>query len=161
MEHHITFLPRRTTDLTAADRELLAAAYRAAEAAHAPYSAFRVGAAARLANGEVIEGSNQENAAFPSGLCAERVLAFAAGAQHPGVVIEVMACVTLDGEKVEGAFSPCGGCRQVLLETEMRQESPLRMLFQGGREAQLYEVNDAASLLPFAFGAKGLGNQRS
>jgi cytidine deaminase len=139
------------------DQTLLRAAFSAAEQAYAPHSGFHVGAAARLANGEVVIGSNQENVAFPSGLCAERVAAFAAGAQFPGVTIEAMAIVTTNGEKVESGFSPCGGCRQVLVESEHRQQSPLRLLLQGGREAKVVEVDDCNVLLPMAFHAKGLG----
>lgn len=144
-------------EISEEDQTLLQAAFSAAEQAYAPHSRFHVGAAARLSNGEIVIGSNQENVAFPSGLCAERVAAFAAGAQHPGVPIEAMAIVTTNGEKVESGFSPCGGCRQVLVESEHRQQSPLRLLLQGGREAQVVEVDNCDVLLPMAFHATGLG----
>ncbi len=157
MLHTAHFTPIAPSDLSSSDASLLDRAYEAAAVAYAPFSRFRVGAAARLATGEVVLGSNQENAAYPSGLCAERVAAFAIGAQYPDVAIDCMAVVTLDGEKVAGAFSPCGGCRQVLVESESRQTSPLRMLFQAGPGAPIHEVSSAASLLPFAFSPQNLG----
>ena len=143
--------------LDAADAELLDSAFEAAASAYAPHSKFHVGAAARLSSGRLVVGSNQENVAFPSGLCAERVAAFAAGAQFPNDSIEVMAIVTTNGEKVLGGFSPCGGCRQVLFESEERQEQPIRLILQGGRDAEIMEVTSAAVLLSLAFKARGLG----
>lgn len=125
------------------------------EMAYAPYSHFRVGAAALLENGEIITGSNQENAAYPSGLCAERVALFYAGAKYPDVPVKMLAIAARDsrGEEVE-RITPCGACRQVLLETEQRYGRPMSVLLGGSSEVWLFE--GAASLLPVCFGANDL-----
>ena len=138
-------------ELTAGDREMLEAAAAATEGAYAPYSGFRVGAALRLADGRVVCGSNQENAAYPSGLCAERTAVFAASTQFPQQRdYEAIAIVgrTAEGEWCEAA--PCGACRQVLQEYERHQGHPLRVICRlaGGR---VRVVPDVASLLPFGF----------
>ncbi len=137
--------------LPAADRELLAAAEAVTEGAYAPYSHFRVGAALRLADGRVVCGSNQENAAYPSGLCAERTAVFAASAQYPQQRdYEALAVVGRDAEGRLCEASPCGACRQVLIEYERRQGHPLRVICQlGGGRVRV--VPDVASLLPFGF----------
>lgn len=123
--------------------------------AYAPYSHFRVGAAALLENGEIIKGSNQENAAYPSGLCAERVALFYAGAKYPDVPVKLLAIAARDskGKEVE-RITPCGACRQVLLETEQRYGRPMTVLLGGRSEVWLFE--GAASLLPACFGADDL-----
>jgi cytidine deaminase len=142
-------------ELPAADQSLLRAAHSAVERAYAPYSGFRVGAAALLANGEVVTGNNQENAAYPSGLCAERVALFHAASQHPGVAVVALA-VASDGEAEWGAFSPCGGCRQVIQESESRQATPIRLLLQS-RNEEVAVAMGIVQYLPFSFKAKGLG----
>ena len=139
----------KAEELESTDRELLQAAHRACSSAYSPYSKFNVGAAVRLASGIILQGSNQENAAYPSGLCAERVAFFAAGAQHPGDSILAAAVVT-DRAMPVLEFSPCGGCRQVLLETEDRQGNAIRFLMQTGDSNVLVSAN-VSQFLPLSF----------
>jgi cytidine deaminase len=132
-------------------QELLAAALEATQRAYAPYSDFHVGAAIQLANGEQLLGCNQENAAFPSGLCAERVAFFAAGVQFPGVAIESLAITIRSATKAdEHPAAPCGGCLQVMRDVEQRQGSPIR-IFLKGAGAPVYEASSVATFLPFGF----------
>ncbi len=145
--------PQELTDM---DRSLLHEAHQAAAAAYAPYSRFQVGGAVRLEDGTVVRGSNQENMAYPSGMCGERVAVFAAGAQHPGVRMDAVAIVSPSSNALTEAFMPCGGCRQVLLEAERRQGTPIRILLQVRDEAVSVSAS-ASNLLPFSFEAKGLG----
>lgn len=137
--------------LPSADKELMELAERAAAGAYAPYSHFHVGAAVRLADGTVVCGNNQENAAYPSGLCAERTAIFAASAQHPELrdyeAIAIMG-VNENGEKCEA--SPCGSCRQVLSEYEQRQKHPLRVVCYVDKNC-VRVFRSVADLLPFAF----------
>ena len=138
-------------ELTEADRALVQAAIGAAEGAYAPYSGFRVGAAVRLADGTVVCGSNQENVAYPSGLCAERTALFAASAQHPQTAgFEALAIAGRNQKGELCAASPCGACRQVMGEYEQRQGHAMRVLCltDGGA---VREVASAADLLPLAF----------
>lgn len=144
-------------ELPAADQELLRAAHEAVERAYAPYSGFRVGAALRLANGRVLTGNNQENAAYPSGLCAERVALFHAASQFPGIPVESMA-IASDGDSEWGAFSPCGGCRQVIQESESRQNQPIRLVLQCQDQA-VAVAEGISQYLPFSFKARNLGDQ--
>jgi cytidine deaminase len=136
--------------------QLFEEAKKALNTAYSPYSNFQVGAALRLSNGEIIRGSNQENAAYPSGLCAERTAIFYAGSQFPGEIIEeifVLARKTGD-EKIVPAC-PCGACRQVLLEYETKQNKPMAISFKIEKDGfiQLHSVSD---LLPFKFDASSL-----
>lgn len=133
-----------------ADRRLMEAAIRATAAAYAPYSHFSVGAAAMLDDGTIVTGSNQENVAYPSGLCAERTALFAAGAQHPDRAVTALAIVarTPEGNLVEA--SPCGACRQVMAETQRRGGMPLRVLMYIGGGG-IREVEGTDALLPFSF----------
>lgn len=141
-------------ELTEAERHLADRAIEAARQAYAPYSRFHVGAAALLANGEVVSGSNQENAAYPSGLCAERVTAFYAGARYPETPVRTLAVTAMvDGEIKEGV-APCGACRQVLLETEQRYGVPMRILLCGKEKVIVF--SSAADLLPLCFGKADL-----
>lgn len=149
----------RFDELPEGDRALLRAAHEAVTRAYAPYSGFRVGAAVLLANGTVVTGNNQENAAYPSGLCAERVALFHAASAHPDVPILALA-VASDGEAEWGAFSPCGGCRQVIQEAEHRQPEPMRLLLQCGDD-DVAVAHGIAQYLPFSFRAKGLGRVSS
>ena len=143
-------------ELAQADAALLAAARKATEHAYAPYSQFRVGAAARLASGVVITGTNQENASFPAGICAERTLLSVAGAQHPGVAIETLA-ISYHNEKgtSDRPVSPCGICRQSLQEFEQRTGRAMRVIL-GGETGKVIVLEQAGLLLPFAFSADEL-----
>lgn len=143
-------------DLNPADRALLEKAKQAADMAYAPYSNFYVGAALLLKNGEVISGNNQENVAYPSGLCAERVAIYAAGASYPDVAIDTIA-VTCKSKafEVNEPLSPCGACRQAIAEYEMRHKTSIRILLAGerGKVRMLESISD---LLPFMFKAEEL-----
>ncbi len=136
-------------DLDLAEQDLLKAAHAACENAYAPYSNFRVGAAVLLESGQMVIGSNQENMAYPSGLCAERVAFFSAGAQFPKEAI-VAAAVVTDIDMALEHFSPCGGCRQVMVESEFRQNRPIRFLMQAGTGSVLVSP-DVVRFLPLAF----------
>lgn len=135
-------------------RSLYEAAFGASEKAYAPYSNFYVGAAALLENGEVVCGNNQENAAYPSGLCAERTTLFYAGARYPEAAVRVLAIAAMKGGERVDLVTPCGACRQVMLETEQRYGKPMEVLLCGKKEA--YLVTSAAALLPFSFGKADL-----
>lgn len=141
--------------LAESDARLVAMADTMTNTAYAPYSGFRVGAAVLLENGAIVTGSNQENVAYPSGLCAERVALFAAGAQQPGVAVHTIAIVAhTDRFAIISPLTPCGGCRQVMMEFRHRQSTPIRLLLAGG--GKVWVLNDASLLLPFAFEAEGL-----
>ena len=131
------------------DQALLLEAHQAGKEAYAPYSQFHVGAAVRLQSGRVLVGSNQENMAYPSGLCAERVAFFAAGAQFPNDPI-VAAAVVTNQEMPPEHFSPCGGCRQVMLESENRGGQDIRFLMQAG-SGPVWVSGDVRRFLPWAF----------
>lgn len=134
------------------DQLLVKKAYEIAENAYAPYSAFHVGAAVELTNGQIVLGSNQENIAFPSGLCAERVALFFAGANYPKEEVKTI-CVVAKGELLpfENLLTPCGACRQVMLETEIRQTTQYRIILVSQNERTVI-FKSANDLLPFAFG---------
>ncbi len=137
-------------ELDDAYRRLYEAAYEASRGAYAPYSGFHVGAAVLLENGEILSGSNQENAAYPSGLCAERTVLFYAGARYPDTAVRILAIAAMrEGERVD-LVTPCGACRQVMLEAERRHGRPMRILLCGKEEA--YLIPGAEALLPFCFG---------
>ena len=137
-------------ELPVADKQLLEVAKRKTQDSYSPYSHFCVGAAALLADGTIVEGCNKENAAYPSGLCAERTVLFAAGAQHPHQPVLALAIAAFtNGHFTEDPVSPCGACRQVMLETEHRYKQPMRVLLFGANH--VYEFSSAESLLPFSF----------
>lgn len=143
------------SDLPESDQVLLNAAHEAALRAYAPYSNFQVGAALRMKDGRVVTGSNQENASFPAGTCAERTALHAAMAFDPNGVAETMAIVvpSVTGER---PVTPCGICRQALLEQEIRQKrAPLRLLM-AVPNGPVYEVRSAGQLLPLSFDASFL-----
>jgi len=144
------------TSLETADAALLEEAKKAALSAYAPYSRFRVGAAARLLNGNLVTGSNQENASFPAGLCAERVLLSTASSLYPGVAIDSLA-ITYIGDQghADHPVAPCGVCRQSLQEFEQRVKHPVRLILAGAT-GRIYIVSQAGSLLPLAFTSKDL-----
>ena len=118
--------------------------------AYAPYSKFHVGAAIELENGKIITGSNQENSAYPSGLCAERVAMFYANAKYPNVAVKTIAIAAFtNGSFLEEPVTPCGSCRQVLLETEMRFEKNITILLYGTKN--VYQLENVKQLLPLCF----------
>ncbi|MDR1331526.1 MAG: cytidine deaminase, partial [Tannerella sp.] len=120
-------------------RRWMAMATEAAGKAYSPYSRFQVGAVAVLSDGTLVTGCNQENAAYPSGLCAERVALFSAGAVYPGVAVKTLVLVAILDGVVQDGISPCGACRQVLLETERRQRSPVTVMLCGRREVRIVD----------------------
>lgn len=138
-------------ELSAEDRQLVEQAIEATRRSYAPYSHFRVGAAVRLENGEIVIGCNQENAAYPSGLCAERTALFAAGALYPDVPVRVLAVAArgTDGEMTEEPTGPCGSCRQVIIESETRAKHPIRILLYGRR--CVYIIDGIRQLMPLTF----------
>ena len=138
-------------ELTADERSLIELAIEGTNRSYSPYSHFRVGAALKLQNGVTIIGCNQENAAFPSGICAERSAIFAAGAQYPDqpVVMLAIAARNEEGVFTEHPVSPCGPCRQVLIETETRFHHPVRILLYGQR--CVYVVDSIKQLMPLSF----------
>lgn len=136
-------------ELSDRDKNLIAKSKEAQKGAYAPYSNFYVGAAVECA-GDIVTGSNQENEAYPSGMCAERVALFSASAQYPMAIISSIAIAAYNGVEDEEAFAfPCGACRQVLLEYEKRQNSPIRVLVCAKDE--VYIIESAKSLLPLSF----------
>lgn len=143
-------------ELSAADRELMDAARQATFRSYAPYSHFSVGAAARLANNTIVTGTNQENAAYPSGLCAERTTLFYANSQYPDQAVETLAHSRPQRTRgVSGrTHSPCGACLQVMLETEKRFKRPMRILLFG--EKGIYELKNVGALLPLSFDASSM-----
>lgn len=137
-------------ELTDADLELIDHAMKATDNAYAEYSHFYVGAALRLANGRIVIGANQENAAFPSGLCAERTAVFSAQANFPDQSIESLALVARnDNGLVDSPVTPCGACRQVLLGVEERYGRSMRVLMYG--KSGVYIVGSVKDLLPLSF----------
>ena len=122
--------------------------------AYAPYSKFRVGAAILLDNGEVVVGSNQENAAYPSGLCAERVAIFYAGAIYPeAIILKIAITAASDNNKTTSPVPPCGACRQSIAEYEIRQESPIEIYYMG-ESGSIHQSTSLKNLLPFMFDNK-------
>jgi len=137
-------------------QELMNKAQQARENAYAPYSHFRVGAALRLTSGKIVTGNNQENAAFPSGLCAERVAIFNAGANFPNETITDLAItVRAESHEVAEAIAPCGACRQSLAEYEQKQKTPIAIYFMG-ETGDIIKVASVMDLLPLGFDAKYL-----
>ena len=137
-------------DLTETQTALIDKAKAISETAYAPYSQFQVGAAVLLENGEIITGNNQENVAFPSGLCAERTAMFYANAQYPDVAVCAVAIAAqTGGQWLEKPISPCGACRQSLLESETRFGRDIQVLLYGSK--QIIRIDSIKSLLPFAF----------
>jgi cytidine deaminase len=131
--------------------KLMNAAIVARTNAYAPYSKFNVGAALLLDNGEVISGNNQENAAYPSGLCAERVAIFYAGSQYPNAkVLQMAITATSINHVVTTPTPPCGACRQSIAEYEFKQESPIQLFFMG-ESGKVLKSNSLKDLLPLVF----------
>jgi cytidine deaminase len=132
-------------------QNLMQLAIDARKKAYAPYSKFRVGAAIMLENGEIVIGSNQENAAYPSGLCAERVAIFHAGALYPNIKISQIAITAAsDNGKTFAPIPPCGACRQSMAEYESKQQSDLKVYFMG-ETGEIYLSDSISNLLPLTF----------
>ena len=137
-------------EMSPQDRELVEAALRARAGSYSPYSKFRVGAALRLVDGTIVLGANQENIAYPSGLCAERTAMFWASANHPGVAFDTLAVVGADhGVLCESPATPCGSCRQVMAEYQKKFKRPLKIILIGSK--RLYKFSKVDDLLPFIF----------
>jgi cytidine deaminase len=137
-------------ECTEIEKNLIDAAKHATSNAYAPYSHFHVGAALLLENGKIITGNNQENAAYPSGLCAERTAVFYANAQYPDQKIEAIAIAAFyNGQFTDDLISPCGSCRQVLLEVESRYNSPVKILLY--KKGEVYMADSMSSLMPLSF----------
>ncbi|WP_374957701.1 cytidine deaminase [Gilvibacter sp.] len=142
--------------LPAEARFLMQKAIAAREQAYAPYSKFKVGAAVALENGVIVIGSNQENAAYPTGLCAERVAVFSAGANHPGVTITQIAITAAASDyELSEPVTSCGACRQALLEYEHKQDSAIEIFFMGA-SGTVVKTKSVANLLPLNFNSSYL-----
>ncbi len=138
-------------ELESDDAALLKKAIGARKNAYAPYSNFQVGAAVLLENGEIVIGSNQENASYPSGLCAERVAVFQAGAKYPNVKIEKIAISAASSiHKVDTPAAPCGNCRQSISEYEFKQDAPIKLLLMG-EVGDIIQCNSVEDILPLGF----------
>ena len=143
-------------ELNKDDAFLLSEARSVTKFAYAPYSNFQVGAVAKMVNGKTVSGTNQENASYPAGICAERSLLSAAASNHPGIAIETMAITynNLNGES-NTPVSPCGICRQSLSEFQNRFKKPIRIILSG-MKGKVQIINNAGYLLPLAFTADNL-----
>ena len=138
-------------ELSSSDSELVDEAAKALSGSYAPYSGFHVGSALLLENGDTVKGSNQENAAYPSGLCAERVALFHANSEHPDkAVISLAITVKADHFTSDGPIAPCGACRQVIAETEKRQNRKIRIIMRG-ENGSTRIVDGIENLLPLMF----------
>ena len=147
----LSFISAHLSELSDIDQQLVANSKLAFKTAYAPYSNFLVGASILLENGEVINGSNQENIAYPSGLCAERVALFYAGAKYPGIkIITIAVSVFSKSFRESDVISPCGACRQVMAEYEVKQEQPIKVILHSPSDKVLI-ANTVESLLPFMF----------
>lgn len=142
-------------ELSSEEQELIRQAIGMTRHSYAPYSHFFVGAALRLANGHIITGSNQENAAYPSGLCAERTALFYANSRYPDQAVTTLAIAAANANGLtENPISPCGACRQVMRESEIRYRQPIRILLYGTQK--IYCINQIRDLLPFSFTEESL-----
>ena len=138
------------SQMTPQDQEMVAAAIDAQKGSYSPYSKFQVGAALKLENGLVLKGANQENVAYPSGLCAERTAMFAAGANHPDTPMVRMAIAASDrGVLCESPASPCGACRQVMAQYQRKFDQPIQIILVGSKRIRKFHKVD--DLLPFIF----------
>jgi cytidine deaminase len=137
-------------ELSAEDRVLAEAAIEAVATSYAPYSNFNVGAAVRFNDGEIIRGSNQENAAYPSGMCAERTALFYASASRPGVPMNALAIAAAqNGELLKDPVTPCGACRQVMIQYQLKSGNPMEIILIGAN--RIWKFSNVESLLPFVF----------
>ncbi|MCL7763365.1 cytidine deaminase [Polaribacter sp. Z014] len=139
------------SELSVEDQKLMQKAIEARKKAYAPYSKFNVGAALLLDNGEIVLGNNQESAAYPSGMCAERVAIWKAGSTYPNMKIKKLAITASSSiTKVNKPIGPCGACRQTLSEYEINQKTPFQVLFMG-EVGEVVVTESLLSLLPFSF----------
>lgn len=149
----ITIDIKRTSDLNELDKteqELVARAQQAAQRAYAPYSKFNVGACLLLENGEMIEGNNQENASYPCGCCAERTALHYANSRYPNVVVKAIAISAYNSDGLlDEPITPCGICRQALLESEIHNDKPIKVLLNGKQFTNI--ASCVSDLLPLAF----------
>ena len=137
-------------ELELKDKELAQAAIEATSGSYAPYSHFNVGAAVMLENDEIIKGSNQENAAFPSGTCAERTALFYASASRPDVPMKAIAIAAMqNGELCKNPVTPCGACRQVMSQFQLKSGIPMNIILVGGE--RIWKFTKVEDLLPFIF----------
>lgn len=143
-------------DLEKADADLLKRARELTNNSYAPYSQFHVACAAKLANGQIVEGTNQENASYPVGICAERVLLGTVGTLFPNEVIETIAITYQPLNGISNSpISPCGMCRQALTEYENRVNHPIKLIL-AGKEGNIFIIETVKDLLPLAFGSSDL-----
>ncbi len=149
--HLLSFTSAHFSELSDLEKELIEKAKSTFTTAYAPYSGFLVGASVLLDNGEIVNGSNQENVAYPSGLCAERVALFYAGARFPDAKIKAIAVsVTSKNFRVSDVISPCGACRQVMAEYEDKQLEAIKVILHSPTDEVLI-ANKVEDLLPFMF----------
>jgi cytidine deaminase len=147
------------TELEKSDRELLEEAIKASASAYSPYSGFQVGSAVRLANRHIVAGNNQENAAYPSGMCAERVALFYAQSQYPGVAVDSVAIFARSKDfNLDAPVTPCGSCRQVMAEYENRHSKKMRVIMGNG-DGKVQVVFGMENLLPLMFMLEKLKKQ--
>lgn len=147
---NIHYVIAQPDELSQVEQELVKRAIEATNNSYAPYSQFNVGAACLLENGQTVVGANQENAAFPSGLCAERTAIFGAQANYPDQPITTLAIAARNANGLtERPISPCGACRQVILEIEDRYKKPVRILLYG--KSGILCIDSVKDLLPFCF----------
>ena len=145
-----------SSELNKLDLDLLTLAKKAADSAYAPYSGFNVGAAVLLENGKIITGNNQENAAYPSGLCAERVAVFHASSQFPEQKIIALAVTAKSASHpLSSPVTPCGSCRQVIAEYEAKFDSPIKTIMSG-QTGEVFVCESVSILLPLVFNRKSL-----
>ncbi|GJM60327.1 MULTISPECIES: cytidine deaminase [Persicobacter] len=138
-------------ELPTEEQKLVAAAQKATESAYAPYSKFHVGAALLMEDGQIFSGNNQENSAYPSGLCAERTVLFSTSANHPDLKIKtIMITAIKAGESAFQAVTPCGACRQVMSEYQDKQQQPYAVILENGN-GTFIKINNVRDLLPFTF----------
>lgn len=146
----------RKEELSSDDQALLQCAHSAVNDSYSPYSNFKVGAAVRLSNGEILGGSNQENASYPLCLCAERTALSAAASLFPKVEITAIAVTAKSPTKpITAPISPCGACRQVICETENKHKHNIRVILQG-ETGEIYEFMTAKDLMPLSFDSEFL-----
>ena len=147
-------------ELSESYKNLMDQSIAAQQNAYAPYSNFKVGAAILLEDGTIFTGNNQENAAYPSGLCAERVAIFACSAQYPNIKIKVIAiCANSEKIDINTVLAPCGSCRQSMYEYESKQNSQIKVLLKGV-DNEVVEFLSVEDLLPLVFQCDGLKKVR-
>lgn len=145
------------SELSQQDQNLLNTAVEFAKDAYAPYSQFHVGSAIFLENGKIVAGSNQENAAYPSGLCAERVTLFSASAMYKDIKMLTLVIYAASESTAQKQISPCGACRQVMVEYEVKQNKPIRVLLMNS-SSEVWEFKSCKDFLPLAFDNSALKN---